>query len=133
MVKILRPFVVFTVIAFLTYSYIRGSSGWISDLVHKVPEVAAVTVSKRTATPKPTNKPSPTPTPAGMKGVLQSKANDIGGAVLGMANHYVQQVASQSALTIQDFVIDHGMDIILKQYDKLPAAEKAKVRIYMCK
>jgi hypothetical protein len=133
MVKIVRPFVVFAVIAFLTYSYINGSSGWISDLVHKIPEVAAVTVSKPTATPKPSSKPTATPTQAGLKGVLQAKANDIGGSVLGIANYYVQQVASQSALTIQDFVIDHGMDIILKQYDKLPAAEKAKVRGYMCK
>lgn len=131
--KILRPFIVFAVFAFITYSYITGSNGWISDLVHKIPEVAAVTVSKPTATPKPTNKPTPTPTPAGMKGVLQSKANDIGGAVLGIANHYVQQVASQSALTIQGFVIDHGMDIILSHYDKLPQAEKDKVRKYMCK
>ena len=53
--------------------------------------------------------------------------------MLGTATEYVSDIASKSAGTVENFVIDSTVEGIMKQVDKLPEKQQKEIKEAMCK
>jgi predicted transcriptional regulator len=64
---------------------------------------------------------------------LKQKGQEFGGQVLSVMEEKANQIASQSAKTVSDFVFDSTLGNILKQIEKLPKEQREKIKEEICR
>lgn len=66
---------------------------------------------------------------------IQDIATDSTGLdqVLGIINEYVEEKASESAVTIKKIVVDEAVEAVFDQIDKLPEEDQQIIKDALCK